>query len=167
MNLYPQPNLAGNSSYNYQTEVLNDTHVDELQSRLNKTIGHRDMMYGGFAFSSSRADSTNLFGFVDTTNSLGIDTNVNWSHRYRHQTFVLLGYHLTRLRTEVQPAFAGSENVSGNAGIGGNDQDMLGLGSAGPHIFKRNYRAQRRQQRLQSQPHGHAFSRCEDQPAPS
>ncbi len=82
-------------------------------------------------FSSSRADSTNLFGFVDTTNTLGIDTNVNWSHRYRHQTFVLLGYHLTRLRTEVRPAFAGHVNVSGNAGIGGNDQDMTNWGPPG------------------------------------
>ena len=131
MNLYPQPNLAGNSRYNFQAEVLNDSHVDELQSRLNKTIGRRDMFYGGFAFRSSRADSINLFRFVDTTNSLGIDTNVNWSHRYRHQTFVLLGYHLTRLRTEVKPAFAGHVNVSGNAGIGGNDQVMSDWGPPG------------------------------------
>ncbi len=41
LNLYPQPNLAGNSSYNYQTEVLNDTHADALQSRLNKSIGQQ------------------------------------------------------------------------------------------------------------------------------
>ncbi len=131
LNLYPQPNLAENSRYNYQAEVLNDNHIDELQSRLNKVIGHRDTLYGGFGFYSSRASSTNLFGFVDTTNSLGIDTNANWSHRYRHQTFVLLGYHLTRLRTDVRPAFAGHENVSGNARIGGNDQDMSDWGPPG------------------------------------
>jgi trimeric autotransporter adhesin len=122
--LYPQPNRTGNSQYNYQAGVLNNTHADALQSRLNKNIGRRDMLYGGFGFRSSRGDSTNLFNFVDTTNTLGIDTNANWSHRYRHQTFVLLGYHLTRLRTEVRPAFAGRVNVSGNAGIQGNDQDM-------------------------------------------
>ena len=103
LNLYPQPNLAGSTSYNYQAEVLNDTHADALQSRMNKSIGRRDQLYGGFGFRSSRANSTNLFGFVDTTDSLGIDTNVNWSHRYLHQTFVLLGYHLTRLRTDVRP----------------------------------------------------------------
>jgi len=45
LNLYPQPNLAGNSRYNYQAEVLNDSHVDELQSRLNKMIGRRAMMW--------------------------------------------------------------------------------------------------------------------------
>jgi hypothetical protein len=123
LNLYPQPNLTTNTGYNYQTEVLNSSHADSLQSRMNKSIGHRDQLHGGFGFRSTRGNSTNLFGFVDTTNTLGIDTNVNWSHRYWHQTFVLLTYHLTRLRTEVRPAFAGHTNISGNAGIGGNDQD--------------------------------------------
>ena len=128
LSLYPQPNLAGSANYNYQAEVLNDTHLDSLQSRMNKSIGRRDQFYGGFGFRSSRGDSTNLFGFVDTTNSLGIDTNVNWSHRYRHQTFVLLTYHLTRLRTEVRPEFEGRTNISGQAGIGGNDQDSTNWG---------------------------------------
>jgi hypothetical protein len=131
LNFYPQPNLADNSRYNYQAAVLNNTHTDGLQSRLTKTIGHRDQLYGGFAFRSARANSTNLFGFVDTTNSLGIDTNVNWSHRYRHQTFVLLGYHLTRLRTDVRPAFAGRVNVSEQAGISGNDPDPTNWGPPG------------------------------------
>jgi len=78
---------------------------------MNKSIGRRDQLYGGFGFRSSRANSTNIFGFVDTTDSLGIDTNVNWSHRYLHQTFVLLGYHLTRLRTDVRPEFESRLNV--------------------------------------------------------
>jgi hypothetical protein len=131
LNFYPQPNLAGNSRYNYQAAVLNNTHTDGLQSRLTKTIGHRDQLYGGFAFRSARVNSTNLFNFLDTTNSLGIDTNVNWSHRYRHQTFVLLGYHLTRLRTDVRPAFTGHVNVSGQSGIGGNNQDPANWGPPG------------------------------------
>jgi hypothetical protein len=131
LNLYPQPNLAGSTSYNYQAEVLNDTHADALQSRMNKSIGRRDQLYGGFGFRSSRANSTNIFGFVDTTDSLGIDTNVNWSHRYLHQTYILLGYHLTRLRTDVRPEFESRVNVSGNAGIGGNDQDPADYGPPG------------------------------------
>ncbi len=50
LKLYPLPNLAGNSRYNYQTQVLNNTHTDALQSRLDKTIGRRDQVYGGFGF---------------------------------------------------------------------------------------------------------------------
>ena len=121
LNLYPTPNVTGNSLYNYQTEVLNDTHADALQSRLNKTLGRRDQVYGGFGFRSTRANSTNLFGFVDDTNTLGLDTSINWSHRLHRQIFALLGYHFTRMRTEVLPEFANRKDISGLSGITGND----------------------------------------------
>jgi hypothetical protein len=121
--LYPLPNLpqngAGNSRYNYQTQVLSNQHVDALQSRLDKTLGHKDQVYGRFGFQSSRADVANLFHFRDTTNTLGLDGSANWSHRYLHQVFVNLGYHFTRLRTEVQPQFAGVTDIEGDAGITG------------------------------------------------
>lgn len=123
LKLYPLPNLAGNSRYNYETEVLNNTHLDALESRLDKTIGHRDEIYGGFGFNSSRADVANLFNFRDATGTLGIGANVNWSHEYKHQFFAVVGYKFTRLRTEVAPEFENRENISGNAGIQGNDQD--------------------------------------------
>jgi trimeric autotransporter adhesin len=128
LNLYPLPNVAGNTRYNYQANVLNNTHTDALQSRLMKAIGRRDQLFGGFGFKSTREDTKNLFAFVDAANSLGIDANMNWSHRYRHQTFVLMTYHLTRLRTEIRPQFAGHVNVSGLAGIGGNNQSPLNWG---------------------------------------
>lgn len=128
LNLYPLPNVAGNTRYNYQAEVLNNTHVDAMQSRLMKTIGRRDQLYGGFGFASTRQDTKNLFGFIDDTNSFGIDGNVNWSHRYLHQTFVLMTYRLTRLRTSIVPMFQGRQNISGLAGIGGNNQDPQNWG---------------------------------------
>ncbi|HUN82776.1 MAG TPA: carboxypeptidase-like regulatory domain-containing protein [Terracidiphilus sp.] len=131
LNLYPLPNLSGNSRYNYQTEVLDDTHMDALQSRLNRTIGHKDDVYGGFGFLSSRASNANIFNFIDATDTLGIDTNVHWSHRYHHQMFVLLGYHFTRLRTLTRPEFDSRENISGQAGITGNDQDPVNWGPPG------------------------------------
>jgi hypothetical protein len=128
LNLYPLPDLAGNSRYNYQTQVLNNTHLDAVQLRLEKTIGHRDDLYGGFGSLSSRADTSNLFHFRDTTDTLGIDANANWSHVYLHQVEVVLGYHFTRFRTQVQSEFENRENISGNAGIFGNDQDPANWG---------------------------------------
>ena len=128
LNLYPLPDLAGNSRYNYQTQVLNETHLDAMQSRLERSIGHRDDLYGGFAFLSSREDISNLFHFRDTTDTLGLDVKANWSHVYLHQFEVVLEYHFTRLRTQVQPEFANRENISGNAGIFGNDQDPTNWG---------------------------------------
>lgn len=131
LNLYPLPNVTGKTQYNYQAEVLNNTHIDRMQSRLMKNIGRRDQLYGGIGFQSTRANNTDLFGFTDGTNSLGIDTNINWSHRYHHQTFVLLTYHFTRLRTEMVPQFEGRQNISEQAGITGNAQDVTNWGPPG------------------------------------
>jgi hypothetical protein len=121
--LYPQPNLPGNGSYNYQTQVLNQTHLDALQSRLSKSIGNRDQLNGGFAFENSRESTANFFQFRDATDVFGLDAHINWSHQFSHQILGVLGYHFTRLRTTVKPQFDGAINVSGDAGITGNAQD--------------------------------------------
>lgn len=120
--LYPLPNIAGNTRYNYQTSLPGDSHQDALQSRLNDTVGHRDSFYGGFGFQNIRSSNDSLFHFVDTTDTLGLDTNINWQHRFQRQVFATFGYHFTRLRTQVEPHFAYRTNISGNAGITGNDQ---------------------------------------------
>jgi trimeric autotransporter adhesin len=128
LQLYPTPNINGNSLYNYQIPVLNSSHQDALLSRLDKTLGHRDELYGGFNFQSTRASSANLFRFVDTTDTLGINTNVNWAHRFNHQLFLYSSYRFSRLRTRIVPYFENRENVSGNAGIFGNNQDPTNWG---------------------------------------
>jgi hypothetical protein len=113
----PDPNIANSSPYNFEKQVLNSTHQDLLQTRLDKSIGHRDQLYGTFGFTSVRASSDSVFNFNDTTDTLGIRGNINWQHRYAHQLFVLLGYEITRQRTELIPQFANRMNVSGAAGI--------------------------------------------------
>lgn len=128
LNLYPLPNVTGNPGYNFQTAVLNDSHMDSLQSRLQKGIGRRDYFTGGFGFSSTRADNVSLFKFVDATDTLGIDTNVHWSHRFHFPVTAETTYHLTRSRTEVRPQFENRSNISGEAGIDGNDQTPTNWG---------------------------------------
>ena len=114
--------------YNYQVPVISNTHQDALQLRLDKTLGNKNQLYGGFAFQSSRADAANLFGFVDTTNTLGINANVNWAHRFSHELFLTTGYKFSRLRTQVITNFENRVNVSGEAGITGNNQDPANWG---------------------------------------
>ena len=122
LELYPLPNVSGQSRYNYQTQVLDNNHMDVLQVRLDESLGRTDQLYGSLGLQSSRADNLNLFHFLDSTSVLGIDSRINWSHLYRHEWLVLLGFRFTRLRTSVQPEFANRENISGEAGIFGNDQ---------------------------------------------
>jgi hypothetical protein len=125
----PNPNVPAASGYNYQAPVLNGEHQDGLQSRIdNARFGRKDLLYSGFSFQSTRADSVSLFGFVDTTDTLGLNGNIHWSHRFSSRLFLFTGYTFSRLRTEVRPNFANRENISGNANIGGNDQDASDWG---------------------------------------
>ena len=123
LKLYPLPNLVGNNRYNFQTQVLNNTHSDALQSRLDKSLGRRDTLYGGFALTSTRSNSANLFNFVDTTNTLGLNGDIHWSHRLPHQTIANLSYTFSRERVQIRPNFSHVADISGEAGITGNDQD--------------------------------------------
>ena len=119
----PNPNIPSASGYNFQAPVLNSVHQDGLQSRLNKQLGRRDQLYGGFNFESTRAANVSLFDFVDATGTLGMNANIHWTHRLSPHLFVFSSYTFSRLRTEVTPNFADRVNVSGpnDANIGGND----------------------------------------------
>ncbi len=128
LNLYPLPNFSGDTRYNFQIPIVGATHQDALQSRFNKTLSRKDQLYGGFAFQSTRTDSPNLFGFLDTTDVLGINTNINWSHRFGQRLFLNLGYQFSRYAVRNTPYFENRENVSGDAGIAGNNQSPLNWG---------------------------------------
>jgi trimeric autotransporter adhesin len=128
LNFYPLPNVAGNPRYNYQIPIISNTHQDALQSRVDKTLNSKNELYGDFAFQSTREDSPNLFGFLDTTDVLGTNTAVHWSHRFNQRFFLNLGYRFSRLRTRVTPYWENRENVSGQAGITGNNQDPMNWG---------------------------------------
>ena len=125
---YPFPNLASNSNYNYQTQVLNNSHVDALQLRLDKGIGQRDQLRGAVALQSLRNDNTNLFGFRDATSTLGLNVTTSWQHRLRSGLYLDLGYRFSRLRSTIQPFFANRVNVSGDAGLTGTLQDPRNWG---------------------------------------
>ncbi|HEY1577412.1 MAG TPA: carboxypeptidase regulatory-like domain-containing protein [Terracidiphilus sp.] len=128
LNLYPLPNLTGNPLYNFQIPVLNSSHEDAVQARMDRSIGKRDQVYGNFNFQSTRAAGVNLFSFVDTTDTLGLNTNVNWSHRLNQHLFLYSSYHFSRQRTLIRSEFENKQNVSAEAGIGGNDQDPANWG---------------------------------------
>jgi hypothetical protein len=128
LNFYPAPTFSGDARYNYQTAIVNSTHQDELQSRLNQSFNPKNQLYGGFAFQDTKTASPNLFGFLDSTDALGINTNVNWWHRLSQRMFVNLGFQFSRLATQTTPFWENRANVSANAGITGNNQDPLNWG---------------------------------------
>jgi trimeric autotransporter adhesin len=127
LNLYPMPNFNG-SGYNYQIPTVGATHMDQMQLRMNKSIDQKDQLSGQFAFSSTRQSTPNLFDFTDTTDILGLKTSVSWVRRFTPRFFSTLTISWNRQGTTVRPFFEDRENISGNAGITGNNQQPINWG---------------------------------------
>ncbi|HLK48098.1 MAG TPA: TonB-dependent receptor [Bryobacteraceae bacterium] len=127
LDLYPLPNFAG-GRYNYQVATVGITHQDALQTRMNKLIGRKNQVSGLFAMQDSRADNQNLFGFLDTSDSLGLTLNLNWRHNITQRFFANLGFQYSRMALRTKPYFANRANISGDAGILGNNQEPLNWG---------------------------------------
>ncbi len=128
LNLYPLPNFSGGTRYNYQAALLGNTHTDSLQGRYNKPIGRKNFFSALFALQSYRADNPNLFGFLDTSRYFSINSNVNFRHNFTPRFFANVGLQFNRYLGQVTPFFTNRENVSGNAGIEGNNQAPLNWG---------------------------------------
>ena len=132
---YPLPNFTGSSSFNYQIPVIGATHQDSMQARLNKTLGRKNQLSGVFALQSTRSDNPNLFGFLDTNSSLGINANANWRHSFTPRFFTNLGFRFSRQAVRITPFFENRLNVSEVAGITGNNQDPVNWGPPTLNFF--------------------------------
>jgi len=128
LSLYPLPNFSGNARYNYQVPINSSTHQDALQSRFMKFISSKNQVNGGFAIQSSRSGTPNLFGFLDNSHTLGINTDIQWSHQLAPQILLRLGFQFSRSASENRAFFENRENVSGQAGITGNNQNAMNWG---------------------------------------
>jgi hypothetical protein len=128
LKFYPEPNFTGSTRYNYQIPILTPQHVDGLQSRVNKNIGNKNQVYGNFAFQRVANDNQSLFGFVDRTHIFGMTVAANWQHRVSQRMFIHLQAQFSRQATSTLPNFANTVNVSGLAGITGNNQDPRNYG---------------------------------------
>lgn len=122
LNLYPLPNFTGSSSYNYQIPTLGAQHIDAMQLRMNKLINSKNQLSGQFAFQSTRQTTPNLYNFLDTTDILGQRANLTWRNTIAPRFFGTLTLDFSRLSTTLKPFFEDRVNISGEAGITGNNQ---------------------------------------------
>jgi len=128
LDLYPPAMVAGSDRYNYQIPIVGTSHQDGIQSRLSRTIGRNNYLSGGFGYQSTRSSSPNLFGFLDKANSTGVNGNVNWRRSFTMRFVMNFGYQYSRMVSLNTPFFSGRSNVSGEAGITGNNQDPINWG---------------------------------------
>jgi len=129
LDLYPEPNFTGPSRYNYQVAVLGVTHSDNIQGNLNNiTLNATNRLAGSGGYQSTRSDNPDLFGFTDTARSESVNGTVTWNTRITPRAPVTLRYQFNRSTTDNRPYFSGRVDVSGIAGVTGNDRDPRNWG---------------------------------------
>src|SRR5207302_9766017 len=121
LSLYPLPNFNGKARYNFQAPIVSSLHQDSMQFRVNRQLGRKNNLAGTLQLQSSRTDNPNLFGFLATGRQLTDASTVNCRHTISSNFFVNLGYQFSRNATQNVPFFANRFNVSGAAGIAGNN----------------------------------------------
>jgi hypothetical protein len=131
LNHYPRPNLEGDGRFNYQAPILSSTHQDNVQVRANQALRQRDSLAVTFAYSRTTTEGQNLFGFTDTIRASGLDASATWSHRFSPFVTSRARYQFVRQTSNVVPHFSRRLNVSGEAGISGNDQTPENWGPPG------------------------------------
>jgi len=127
LNYYPLPNFTGSTRYNYQIPTVGAQHQDSVQARMNKQV-KKNQFSGVMGLQSTRTSNTSLFDFLDTSRTLGQNLQLGWRHSFTPRTFINFGYQFSRFSSTSVPFFANRENVSGQAGITGNNQDPLNWG---------------------------------------
>jgi hypothetical protein len=127
--LFPQANFAeAATGFNFQAPLLASTRQDLLTSRLTQGGGRRNQLIALFAYQRTVSDQTTMFGFNDGTVASGVDTSFTWTHRFNQFFTIRPRGQFTQLTTVVTPYFANRTNVSGLAGITGNNQDPINWG---------------------------------------
>jgi hypothetical protein len=125
---YPLPNFAQSDRYNYQAPIASANAQDSLQAVLDRKFTPKDQVSANLAWQRSHAGGPNLFDFVDTSDSTGINASISWSHRFDQHRNLRLGYQFSRLAARATPYFANRENFSAEIGIAGNNQEPVNWG---------------------------------------
>ncbi len=127
LGLYPLPNFDGSTRYDFQVPIVNGLHEDNLQVRGNKQV-RRNYFSGSFAWQSIRNDTTDLFGFLETGGARGFSASTAYRRGLTPRSFLNFGLQYSSFATRVVPYFSRRRNVSGEAGVTGNDQDAVNWG---------------------------------------
>ena len=119
---YPVPNLDPGGRFNYQAPILTETRSEGFNARLSSPFS-RQQLSGTFSYRRTNTASTTLFGFEDARRVSNLRAGADWSASLFRRLWLQVHYQVTRVATNVTPFFAHTTNVSGAAGITGNNQD--------------------------------------------
>lgn len=128
LSFYPTPDFISNPRYNYQIPIVGISNQNNVNSRLNHTINAKNQLNGNFSWQGGTTTTPDLFGFIDTNHATGYNASMNYAYHFTTRLISNLRYNFSRQAVDITPYFANVRNVSGLAGIAGNDQSSQSWG---------------------------------------
>jgi hypothetical protein len=127
---YPRPEPGATGTYNYQIPALSTSEQHRVSASVSNIVNNTTNLVGGNVnYNRSVNDSTSLFGFDNSSHGSCLTVGLNWSRRFLPSNQQIRMRHTyTRQTNTTEPQFANTTNVSGDAGITGNNQDPVNWG---------------------------------------
>ena len=133
LNYYPLPQFIAPTALgnNYQVPVVSRMVQDQFSGRVNKTINTKSSLQTRFGFQDTSNQNDNIFSWLDRNKSHGYLGEVAYSRTFTRTFYGRFLVNYTRYSSLTTPFFANTTNVSGQAGITGNDQTPNDWGPPG------------------------------------
>jgi hypothetical protein len=125
---YPAPNVDDPGGTNYQRPIVSTTRQYGGRFQTSARLTRRDNMAWDVAARRTATSGNNLFDFTNRRQQSSVDAGVTWTRTVSGRLQMTTRYQFSRLADTVTPHFAGRINVSGDAGIAGNDQSPQNWG---------------------------------------
>ena len=127
LSYYPLPNITA-AGFNFEAPLTTFTRQEQFTSRVTQPLNNRNQLIGLLAYQHNATQQTTLFGFNDSSLVSGVDGSLTWTHRVNQFLTMRPRFQYTEVTNETTPYFANRLNVSGLAGITGNNPDPANWG---------------------------------------
>jgi hypothetical protein len=130
---YPPPQTGSSGTFNYQIPAFSSNVNNSVNVSIANLVNNATNLIGvNGGYSRNTNDSTSLFGFDDASSGSNMNVSLNWSRRFIPSNRQIRFRHTyTRQTNTSEPFFANRRNVSGEAGITGNNQEPENWGPPG------------------------------------
>jgi hypothetical protein len=128
LDYYPLPNVDS-LGRNYQTSLASSTRSSGFTFNTGRSIiNNRNNVTGTTSYNRSSTHNSSLFGFSDRSIGSNLGLSGTWTNRISPFLQLRVQHSFQRSKSEGLPFFANVRNVSGDAGIIGNDQESANWG---------------------------------------
>jgi hypothetical protein len=119
---YPLPGTSTARGANLDKAIVAATTTDAVQVSASRNLSFRTTVAASLAYQRSTTETRGLFDFLDSSRQSSMESAINWTRRVSARLTLRARYQFSRRAAHVIPFFAHRLDVSGDAGIAGNDR---------------------------------------------